>query len=189
MRVQTPGPPGCPGCGFSYGWDGKACRHCGYPVSTDDGLPEKRILYMSRHARAAGRMHRFEQETPNYLKADVLQLTFEHIRGDPVLLLVNHPMRWTLLTTREVVCWEGEELRTIRIADIPFLADRGELPADATCEKSSTKSETLTYLRILDRYGSETSLWVPGHTEALALWDILHSYTRGGEAESGSGWL
>lgn len=187
MDAQSSPLPDCPGCGFSYGWDGQTCRHCGYPVSPDGGLPKNRILYMSRHALAAGRTHRFQELTPEF-QAEVRRVAGDRIRGEPVLAFIDGIQRWTLLTTREVICCEQSQLCMVRIADIPFIAERKKLPAVAINDKAPLEKMRPTYFRVQDRYGTETRIWAPGIIEAHALWVVLHSFNGKQQSES-SGWL
>src|SRR5262245_5218354 len=100
----------CPRCGFMYAWDGTTCAHCGAPSAPapserdKDEWVERRILFkVGQHGLPRGRTFQF-QDLCHELQLEIRAAAGSSLRGRPVLALVDSPSRWTLLTTREVIC-------------------------------------------------------------------------------------
>jgi hypothetical protein len=173
----------CPRCGFSYAWDGAVCGHCRYPDSPTeadrDNWMEARILAKARkHRLPGGRTQRFQDLAPER-QAEMKEQAGSQLRGRPVLAFVDSSSRWTLLTTREVICQDTGGLRAVKIGELASVANASEPPAGATLEEVGRWKGSWEYLRVVDRGCHASLIWVPCGGEAYALWNILLPYASG----------
>ncbi len=175
----------CPKCGFAYAWDGTRCGHCHFPDSLiapevdHDDLMERRLLARAgKHSLPGRRTHRFPELAPE-VQREIRETAGEAIRGRPVLVFHDSRVRWTLLTTREVVGWDEGRLRAMPIDDMVSVGSQSPPPARATAEEIARWKSSWEYLRVVDRHGAEAIVWVPCGGEAYALWNLLLPYVHG----------
>jgi hypothetical protein len=169
----------CPKCGFAFAWDGTKCRQCNFPDSPiapevdRDDLMERRILYKaSRHNLPGRRTHRFRDLAPE-IQNEIRQTVGEAMCGRPALVFFDSRVRWTLLTTRDVIGLDEGRLRAMSIDDMVSVDSNSHPPEGATSEEIGFWKTSWEYLRVADRHGSEAIVWVPCGGEAYALWNIL----------------
>ena len=175
----------CPKCGFAFAWDGTRCGHCNYPDSPiprevdRDDLMERRILFKaSRHNLPSRRTHRFHDLAPE-IQNEIRETVGATMQGRPVLEFFDSRIRWTVLTTREVLGLDEGRLRAMSIDKLVSVGSQSHPPAGASSDDIGLWKRSWEYLRIADRDGSEVVVWVPCGGEAYALWNILLPYVRG----------
>jgi hypothetical protein len=173
----------CPKCGFAFAWDGTRCGHCKHPSSPmlpevdRDDLRERRILFKARRHNLPGqRTHRYHDLAPE-TQQELRETSGEAMRGRPVLVFYDSRMRWTLLTTREVIGLD-EGLRAMSIDDMVSVGSNSHPPEGATSEEIGQWKSSWEHLRVADARGTEAIVWVPCGGQAYALWNILLWFVR-----------
>lgn len=178
---------GCPRCGFAYAWDGTTCGHCRYPsrlsvqtVAEQDNQTEARILIkLRKHGLPGGRTHRFGDLAVGHQEA-IQCAASTQLQGRPVMVCMGSLDRWTLLSTREVICNDSGELRKVVLRELRSVESVHdfEFPSGGSDEEIARWKGSWEYLKVVDRYRRKHLIWVPCGGEAFALWNILLPYTR-----------
>jgi hypothetical protein len=138
------------------------------------------VYRAGKHRLPGGRTHRFEQLEPA-LQRQILEAVADGMRGRPVLAFVDSSERWTLLTTREVVCREHGHLRGMSIRNLATLGSDSRPPEGSSLEEVGRWKGSWEYLRLVHRDGTSQTVWVPCGGEAYALWNILLPFARARE--------
>lgn len=169
----------CPKCGFSFAWNGLTCGHCHHgedwvapPVSEDD-RNEVRILHTAgKHKLPHGPTKYFQDLAPQE-QEQIVRSADARIHGRAVLICLDSVTKWTLLTTREVICLDHGRIRAIGFAEIESVHPYPALSEHADSEAIGHWKSNWEYLRILDGQCSETIVWVPRAPNSYAMWNIL----------------
>ncbi len=169
----------CPKCGFEYAWDGTTCSHCrGLDTNRDEFLESRFLLKAAKNGLPSKRTWLFREVSPEMQK-QVVEIIGDRFRGKPVLIFVDSPSRWTLLTTQCVFSWYKENLHEASIDDLIRVGADSKPPRHATSEEIDNWKVSWEYLRLVDAVGVAV-VWVPCGSEAYSLWNILlpHTYHR-----------
>src|SRR5262245_15892267 len=157
----------CPKCGFAFAWDGARCGHCNYPdspiapeINRDDWM-ESRILFKASQHNLPNRRTRRFQDLALEIQSEIREIAGKAMVGRPVLVFFDSRMRWTLLTTREVIGWDEGRLRAVGINDMASVGSKSQPPDGATAEEIGLRKSSWEYLRVVDRHGAEEVVWVP----------------------------
>jgi hypothetical protein len=179
----------CPRCGFTYAWDGTTCGHCRFPsdpaaqtdADQDDQIQARILTKVRKHGLPGGRTHRFDDLEAGYREA-IQNLASTHLQGRPILVFMDSLTRWTLLSTREVICHERGELRKVALRELTSVenAPDSEFPSGGTDEEIGRWKGSWEYLRLTDGTRRVVLIWVPCGGEAYAVWNILLPYARTG---------
>ncbi len=169
----------CPKCGFKFAWDGTRCAHCNYPdsplppkKSADDLVEDRMIRGVSRSKLSNSRTWVFRTIVPE-MQDEVRKVADNCIKGRLVLLCVDSLKRWTLLTTREVICWDDANLQTVSFEEMVRVGPATEPENGATGEEVTQWKLSWEYLQVVNVHKKEATVWVPCGSEAFLVWNLL----------------
>jgi hypothetical protein len=148
------------------------------PLDMDqDELLERRfVLKAAKHGLPSKRTWLFREIAPE-MQSLVNDKIGDRFRGRPVLIFVDSPSRWTLLTTQCVFSWYQERLHEASVDDLSEVGANSAPPQDGTTEEIHNWKVSWEYLRLVNNAGV-TVVWVPCGGEAFALWNMLLPLTR-----------
>ena len=91
------------------------------------------------------------------------------LKGTPILLFLNDPSLWTLLTTDEIVGCIGTSKAVVSLDEIE---KRIDIEREAGASPEAVKLES-SFLRIGPR---QTRFWVPAGAALFGLWNTLSMF-------------
>jgi hypothetical protein len=115
----------------------------------------------------------FFEHLNNEMRDTIVPIAQARDAGNPVLLAVDGPERWTMIGTAGVVSFYAGQVHKCNLSKIAELHNRDPIPEGLSPEEQARCKTSWEYLRITDRAGQHCDIWLPAGSEAFAFWSTL----------------